>query len=67
MKAIIYRQETAEKGIYRTAIYFFGVCVFVWESPEEDRKPQKPIGFVQFPAEAPTEIEDEDYYPDEEI
>lgn len=66
MKAIIYRKETSENRVYRTAIYIFGIRVFVWESPDESERPRKPIGFVQFPNDAPSWIEDEDYFPDEE-
>lgn len=67
MKAIIYRQETAHNGIYRTAVYFFGICVFVWESPDEAPKRHKPVGFIQYPSEAPTEIEADEFFPDEEF
>lgn len=67
MKAIIYKKETALNGIYRTAVYFLGICVFVWESPDEKPKPHKPVGFIQYSSDAPTEVEADEFFPDEEF
>ncbi len=65
MKAIIYKQNTKQGKVYRTALYLLGVCVYVEEYPDEGQPRPKPIGFTQFPSAAPTEVEDEDYYEDE--
>lgn len=62
MKAIIYKQNTKDKGVQREALYFLGICIYVREYPVYKPTPQRPIGFVQFPTEAPSWVEDEEYY-----
>ncbi len=65
MKAIIYKKNTKEGKVYRTALYLLGVCVYVEEYPETEPTRPKPVGFIQFPSDAPTEVEDEDYFDEE--
>lgn len=69
MKAILKRTEVEHDNIISVCIELFGLTVY--ESQQRDeRSPEKrrqPIGFIQFPSNAPTEVEDEDYFPEEEI
>lgn len=64
MKAIIFKQHTKEAKVYRTALYLFGACVYVEEYPE-DEHPTKPCGFTVLSSDAPTQVEDDDYFEDE--
>lgn len=65
MKAIIFKQQIKEGKVYRTALYLFGVCVYVEEYPEDEYNRPKPCGFIQYPSEAPTQVDDDDYFEDE--
>ena len=65
MKAIIFKQHTKEGKVYRTALYLFGVCVYVEEYPEDEHNRPKPCGFTIFPSDAPTQVDDDDYFEDE--
>ena len=65
MKAILYKQHTVQGKISRTALYLFGICLYAEEYPVRENTPSKPVGFIQFPSTAPTEVEEEDYYEDE--
>lgn len=64
-KAIIYKQHTIQGKVRRTSLYLFGICLYVEEYPVSDETPSKPIGFIQYPSYAPTEVDDDDYFEDE--
>jgi len=69
MKAILKRTEVEHSNTISVRIEFFGLAVYESQRRDE-RSPEKrrrPIGFIQFPSDAPTEVEDDDYFPDEEI
>ena len=69
MKAILKRTEVEHNNIISVRIEIFGLAVYESHCRDE-RSPEKrrrPIGFTQFPFEAPTEVEADEYFPDEEI
>lgn len=67
MKPIIHKRTERHKSgdAERIVIYFLGICIYIHEYPiDRDTKPRN-VGFIQYPSNAPTEVEDEDYYPEE--
>lgn len=69
MKAILKRTEVEHDNIISVRIELFGLAVYESQRRDE-RSPEKrrrPIGFIQFPSDAPTDVEVEDCFPDEEI
>ena len=69
MKAILKRTEVEHDNIISVRIELFGLAVYESQRRDE-RSPEKrrrQIGFIQFPSDAPTEVETEEYFPDEEI
>lgn len=69
MKAILKRTEVEHDNIISVRIELFVLAVYESQRRDE-RSPEKrrrPIGFIQFPSDAPTDVEAEDYFPDEEI
>lgn len=68
MKSIIHKKTERHKSgdAERIVIYFLGICIYYHEYPIYAEEKRRNIGFNQFPSSAPTEIEDEDYYPDED-
>lgn len=69
MKAILKRTEVEHDNIISVRIELFGLAVYESQRRDE-RSPEKrsrPIGFIQFPSDAPTDVETEEYFPDEEI
>lgn len=70
MKAIFKRTEVEHNNIISVRIELFGLAVYESQRRDE-RSPgerRRPIGFIQFPINAPTDVEEaEDYFPDEEI
>ena len=67
MKPIIFKHHTKTGGVYRRAIYLFGICVYAWEYPENtDAERHRAIGFTSFPNDAPGYIEDDDYYSEDD-
>lgn len=69
MKAILKRTEVEHDNIISVRIELFGLAVYESQRSDE-RSPEKrrrPIGFIQFPSDAPTDVETEEYFPDEEI
>lgn len=61
MKSIIYKQHIVRGKVRSTSVYLFGVCIYCEEYPEQKPEQRKPVGFIQFPSDAPTEVEDEDW------
>lgn len=69
MKAILKRTEVEHDNIVSVRIELFGLAVYESQRRDE-RSPEKrrrPIGFMQFPSDAPTDVESEEYFPEEEI
>lgn len=69
MKAILKRTEVEHDNIISVRIELFGLAVYESQRRDE-RSPEKrrrPIGFIQFPSDAPTDVEGEEYFPEEEI
>lgn len=69
MKAILKRTEVEHDNIISVRIELFGLAVYESQRRDE-RSPEKrsrQIGFIQFPSDAPTDVETEEYFPDEEI
>lgn len=68
MKSLIYKKTERNYKIRaeRVIIYVLGLCIYIHEYPMDAEEKRRNIGFNQFPSSAPTEIEDEDYYPDED-
>ena len=68
MKSLIHKKTERNYRIKteREVIYFLGLCIYIHEYPLDTEEKRRNIGFTQFPSSAPTEIEDEDYYPDED-
>lgn len=69
MKAILKRTEVEHDNIISVRIELFGLTVYEsqWRDERSPEKRRRPIGFIQFPSDAPTEVEDDDYFPEEEI
>lgn len=65
MKSLIFKKTTVIGNTERISLYILGVRVYVIERPFESEEKRRPIGFVQFYSDAPTEVVDEDYYPEE--
>lgn len=67
MKSIIHKKTERHKSgdTERIVIFFLGICIYIHEYPiDRDSRPGS-VGFIQYPSDAPTEVEDEDYYPEE--
>ncbi len=69
MKAILKRTEVEHDNIISVRIELFGLTVYEsqWRDERSPEKRRRPIGFTQFPSDAPTDVEAEEYFPDEEI
>lgn len=65
MKPIIVKRLTLKDGVERRTISVCGICIYMSEHPTSNDDSRRPIGFIQLPSEAPTEVIDEDYYPEE--
>lgn len=65
MNAIIVKRLTLKDGKERRTISVCGICIYMSERPASNDDSRRPVGFIQFPSEAPTEVIDEDYYPEE--
>lgn len=64
MKSLIFKKTSIVGDTERISLYILGVRIYVVERPFEIEK-SRPVGFVQFYSDAPTEVEDEDYFPEE--
>lgn len=58
MRPIIYKQIEESNGVERLSVRFMGLLVYVREYPIDDKSAKRPIGFVSFPIEAPSEVYD---------
>lgn len=69
MKAIFKRTETVTDDCVSVRIELFGVRIYELTSTDRstDKNRPRPVGFIQFPIEAPSVVEADDYFPDEEI
>lgn len=69
MNAILKRTEVEHDNIISVRIELFGLVVYESQRRDESspEKRRRPIGFIQFPSDAPTDVEAEEYFPDEEI
>lgn len=65
MKSLIFKKTSIVGDTERISLYILGVRIYVVERPFEIEKKSRPVGFVQFYSDAPTEVEDEDYFPEE--
>ncbi len=65
MKSLIFKKTSVIGDTERISLYILGVRVYVVERPFEAEEKRRPIGFVQYYSDAPTEVEDEDYFPEE--
>lgn len=69
MITIILKRHSVNNGVHRMEIRVFGLCVYATERPLRRASAQRPIGFVQFPNDAPGFIDDDEdvweYYPEE--
>ena len=69
MKAILKRTETVANGRVSVHIELFGIRIYELTSTDRstDKNHPRPIGFIQHSIEAPSEVEADEYFPDEEI
>lgn len=65
MKSLIYRHTTYKNNREETSIYVLGVPVFKRVVIDTEDRPRRACGFQVFASEAPTEVEDDYYFPDE--
>lgn len=65
MRPIIKKRITESDNVTRIELTVFGICVYASECIDKIERSHRPIGFVQYPIEAPSEVADEDYYPEE--
>lgn len=65
MKSLIFKKTSIIGDTERISLYILGVRIYVVERPFEKEQKSRPVGFVQFYSDAPTEVEDEDYFPEE--
>lgn len=65
MKPIIVKRLTLTNGVERLTFSVCGICIYMSEHPAINDCSRRPIGFIQFHSDAPTEVIDEDYYPEE--
>lgn len=64
MRPILYKREAVFDGIKQVTIRFFGLLIYAKES-DIDECERRPVGFVQYPIDAPSYIDDDDYFNDE--
>lgn len=66
MGAILKRVRIVKDKHTTTRVMLFGLTVYETESINQtsDNTP-RPVGFIQYPIEAPTEVEDDEYFPEE--
>lgn len=60
---ILYKREVVIDGIRQVTIRFFGLLVYAKES-DIDECERRPVGFVQYPIEAPSYVDESEYYDD---
>lgn len=65
MKALIFKKTSVVGDKERISLDILGVRIYEVERPCEKEEKHRPVGFVQFYSDAPTEVEDEDYFPKE--
>ncbi len=65
MESLIYVKCTADGKIMRKEVWFLGMCLYIEEWPDDTEELRRPVGFEQYPIEAPSEVEDDYYFPDE--
>ncbi len=69
MKSLIEKrtERHANGHMERVVVKVFGLCIYMHIYPiDSDTKPRN-VGFIQYHSAAPVEVEDNDYFPDEEI
>ena len=49
----------------RLEVFVFGICIYAHEYPIYSEESPRKVGFIQYPSDAPTDVEDDDYWPDE--
>lgn len=65
MKSLIYRHTTYRDNNEVTTIYILGMPVFKRVINDTEDRPRRSCGFQVFASDAPTEYEDDYYFPDE--
>lgn len=67
MKSLIHKKTQIHKSgdAERIVIYFLGICIYIHEYPIDRDSNTRNVGFIQYTRNAPTEVEDEDYYSEE--
>jgi hypothetical protein len=66
MKSLIFKETTTNKNTETTKVYFCGICIYCEQYPTDEDKNRRPIGFVQYPNDAPGFIEDEDWFDEDD-
>lgn len=49
----------------KTELIVFGICIYTSETIVRSDKTRRPLGFIQYPTEAPSDVVDKEYYPEE--
>lgn len=49
----------------KTELIVFGICIYTSETIVRSDKTRQPLGFIQYPTEAPSDVVDKEYYPEE--
>lgn len=65
MKSFIYRHTTYRDNNEVTTIYIFGVSIFKRVVIDIEDRQRRTCGFQVFASDAPTEVEEDYYFPDE--
>lgn len=62
MKAIIEKKTVLNDGKECVSVYFLGLRVYRFTlTDKSERKEPRPAGFVQFPIDAPSVVDEEEY------
>lgn len=58
-------KQSKDKKRQRLEDSVLGICIYAHEYPIYAEESPRNIGFIQYPSDAPTDVEDDGYWPDE--